>query len=763
MAQVYTGNPLDHVDQLFNAVASFGTQVSETYRNEIEERAKIDTMHMQAQLEQDTNDFMLELQQDGNYEDWGKKADEFLQKRRAEMSNSDSPYYCRNNATARMFDSVLLNNRNSVQQKVGQMQLNYMQDQGRLTLDDTLNKYFQNKTSDQDYVDKCMNAINVASYGGVDENGNEIKGGLLNPDQKAQLMDTVVQKATYSSANDLWTKTIDEHPDWTQSERNKYVEENTPAFTVNGSTEYAEGLDRKTFIQKASADANTQWRQHQKENNEAVYSQNSQIRAGLREGKSSAYYQALAQQKKIRAMKHSEISPEDQRIRDEELDADIKMYLDGKTATSSHAKSGIEGEKTFAAIKADMHNGEKSSLETYMTSGDNMDGTIYSFRNSYVSAYADRINTVVSNLTKEGYKPEQISQMYSDSIGEELNHIIELGKGTGVLPIEAESELQAIIGSIKTTANNKKTPQETKEFCNTALEFMLDTVNGMSKKNMTKGAFTKAYEDFTKTQNAKNFDRLVYGNKYENEDWDEKDLVKALNQQKNDALIWTDAKGGVHAPEGVEKGIWLGKATEVQKQDLLTVLKKDNPDATLENVTQIWELNEEGTDKNARLNFITNGKKYRYITDEKGKNVILQSCGINDSWNNAETVEREKIKKPSIIDKAKQAVKEAFEETEEQKAAKAALKESNSKAYDAAQEFIQKMPEEFKQEESDIFNTGRQVENFPGTPDMWNNLSDDEKRGYIDQYLAGAYDEKKSYTGIDKHRNRYNDFMKENN
>lgn len=744
MTNPYVRQWSDVVQGTVDSAANFAKGASSILDQKLREQAELDVKRMQLNLEDKTNQFMLELQQGkhGGIENWEQATQDFLQRAQA-SDDKNSPFYCKNQYTAKLYNQTFGANEVEIKNRVANQVWGLHVGEEQQKMSESLNQIANSSADPQLKIDQSADIIDQAQRVGIYTKPQAEK---LKAQAYMEQHDAVVNakyKEYYAQG-------------MTPSEIEKKLNGEDMGLLMGGE-EYASKLDKKAMIEKSCQMAQREIRQVQDENNAALTAENTEIMNGLYRGNPASYTAALSQQKKIRQMERVSINENDQRTRDFELNAAIKMYLDGKTVTGTGAKEKSDKEKNFNAVAAQIKNGQKEEIKKLLNEKDGFDGTIYSIKKAYLQPYMNRINTIKQNMRKLGIPEEQINQEYADTVGVAMGGLINNACDAGLFPTELKKDVNGVLAQIKEKQKSmaKKDAGAAAVYASEAMEFVWDTVCGSNIKNISPEAISKAYSDFEQTQNAKTYDRLVYGNKHDDGTWGESDLVKALNQQKNDALIWTDEYGNKHAPEGVEEGIWLGKTNSICIDDLTNTLSTDKMQITANDITQAWELNDEGTDFNARLNYIVGDKMYRYVTDEKGKNVRLEVKGFNQKWSEAQEVHREKIKKPGIFDK----VKEAFTLTEEQKQAKAARDEARRKTFEAEQEFRKNMPEEFESLTARMVETNKVPENFAGTEEMWNNLSDNEKEGYYTQYLSGAYDSLEGYQGIDKYRARYEKFM----
>ena len=108
-------------ERLFNSMNNATNTYVGIYDKQKEAQAKYDLTNMQIMLERQANDTLSELQKNNNYENWEADMDKFFNNIAGNLENKDSPYYVKNNYTARAAQTMLENARNDYQAKVKQL------------------------------------------------------------------------------------------------------------------------------------------------------------------------------------------------------------------------------------------------------------------------------------------------------------------------------------------------------------------------------------------------------------------------------------------------------------------------------------------------------------------------------------------------------------------------------------------------------------------------------------------------------------------
>lgn len=185
---------LYRISQALGAVSQgmeFGGALAGMLDKEVKNKARADLNYINANLENDMNNFLLELEQSNDYSNWQEKADDFLEKRKSLLSDKNSPYYCSNDYTAKQADLMLLNARNGLQEKVARSALR-MQMQETMVKDSNTLDMYKNLYSGQELIDKSTAIID-----------GEYKSGKLTPEQYDAKVKTIYKDAVYNSLSDI--------------------------------------------------------------------------------------------------------------------------------------------------------------------------------------------------------------------------------------------------------------------------------------------------------------------------------------------------------------------------------------------------------------------------------------------------------------------------------------------------------------------------------------------------------------------------------
>lgn len=113
----------NYIGKLTDAVLGTVDTGASIASNWLTKEAELLTEQKKTQLQLDVNNKINEISTNGKWEDWNTEINNFFQQKKSDMENPDSPYYCRNNLQAQMFDRLLNDSLVSVSNRVSQMSL----------------------------------------------------------------------------------------------------------------------------------------------------------------------------------------------------------------------------------------------------------------------------------------------------------------------------------------------------------------------------------------------------------------------------------------------------------------------------------------------------------------------------------------------------------------------------------------------------------------------------------------------------------------
>ena len=140
-------------DAITAALESAGS-VSNTVNRYLTDDAKRSTQNKQIQLKADLQDQMDQIQRSSTSDQWQTKINEYFQRVKNGMSDKNSPYYCKNNLQADMFNSILDEAQVSVSGEVKQLVFKADREKAIVDYRNSLTLLAQTE-SGQSYIDKA--------------------------------------------------------------------------------------------------------------------------------------------------------------------------------------------------------------------------------------------------------------------------------------------------------------------------------------------------------------------------------------------------------------------------------------------------------------------------------------------------------------------------------------------------------------------------------------------------------------------------------
>ena len=210
-----------------NGIGDLMFQGANTFANlkndELQEQKRIDTQHMKLQLEADTDEFLLNLEKDNDFEGYENKINAFLNERKQQMQNKESPYYAKNQSTAQDFYAIIGSNAQALQSKVNVLQWQKEKAKNRQQLSDDLS-LIQNKTIKEKQIGENGEVIDNG-YSLLDRNSEAmnyiysyVKAGYFSLEEGDKLAQQVFSENLTAQTQAMYTTIWQEHPEMTESQ-----------------------------------------------------------------------------------------------------------------------------------------------------------------------------------------------------------------------------------------------------------------------------------------------------------------------------------------------------------------------------------------------------------------------------------------------------------------------------------------------------------------------------------------------------------------
>lgn len=136
-----------------NAILGSANTISNTVDDYLNKDAQASTQDKEIKLQYAVRQEMMKIRTSSNFENWQDDMNDFFEKVKGDMTNPDSPYYCRNNIQADMFKKVLDQNQLGVSAKVDEMVLGAQREKRIVDTENSMAMY-SDLYSGQECVDK---------------------------------------------------------------------------------------------------------------------------------------------------------------------------------------------------------------------------------------------------------------------------------------------------------------------------------------------------------------------------------------------------------------------------------------------------------------------------------------------------------------------------------------------------------------------------------------------------------------------------------
>lgn len=156
-------NAFDAITSMLESAGS----VSNTINKHITNEAKLSTQTKNIQLQSDINGQLARIKQDNKFENWNTEMNQFFEQIKGEMANPDSPYYCRNNLQAQMFNEILSQNQVNVSNHVNNLVIQEQQTKNKIDINNSFLKLQQSGMAGQEYYNAAMELVNSGNAVGV--------------------------------------------------------------------------------------------------------------------------------------------------------------------------------------------------------------------------------------------------------------------------------------------------------------------------------------------------------------------------------------------------------------------------------------------------------------------------------------------------------------------------------------------------------------------------------------------------------------------
>jgi hypothetical protein len=640
-----------------NAVLSSASSFFDMANRRLEEQAKYDASNIQIRLEREANNYMRELQKSNSYETWYDDMDGFFDNCRNEMENKDSGYYCRNNYTAKLVDSLIESTRNSYQDKIARAM-------DRQLISQNLAKYNESSsiidqtTKGQENIDK-KNALLTGLLINGDINSEQYQGEK----QKNYLQGTL-QNYVMNFNDDIITAAIGAGKDfesfWPEFEKTIIP---TKYYDMNG---LEQSVDTSAIKEEAKKECqqlyNSKLYSLQNDNYNKITSDLTDIKTlymNVLSGRSNDI-QAIKNRcstgiNTVNQMSGNLLAKgEQKRLADEYLSMMKSLEnLEGMSRNGSFTTSGASGSSAVTAYSSMV----KAMPDMYFQAV--KDGNLenmYAAKDALQEAYNEAFFSKSSWSETKGMTSEEAIRWYNNNYSktaaskllnnETLNKIIKTE-----LP-EIEVKFDNLKKDIEKDFKNKPEKRKYSENAINILSELCFDLAATSGKGTDKASLVKKFDQMMNAITVSKMDDMfkeqrtgLFGES------DEKFIARTSKELSENDVVFTTVNGE-------EK--WAPGAKE--KIDSIAKRQKEIMSGQLDKELEFYEYKKVGNDVEPIPLFKDKeGNVYHYESDEKGKNasIVDQNGRVIEPIDTKAKKEEAKAMDKAAKDESKQKQKEA--------------------------------------------------------------------------------------------------------
>ena len=143
-----------NITGLVNSMFDAANAVASGFDDYTKKQAELSTRTKSYQLQSDVDREIARIKQSSTSDKWNEEINGFFESIKGEMSNPESPYYCRNNLQAQQFDSILGQSQVNVSNHVNNMVIQRQREERNVNTQNTKAQIAQ-MCSGQEYIDRC--------------------------------------------------------------------------------------------------------------------------------------------------------------------------------------------------------------------------------------------------------------------------------------------------------------------------------------------------------------------------------------------------------------------------------------------------------------------------------------------------------------------------------------------------------------------------------------------------------------------------------
>ncbi|MCR5284867.1 MAG: hypothetical protein K6D95_04660 [Treponema sp.] len=589
--------------------------------------AQLSTQSKQIKLQAAINAELDRIKRSGSYENWNTDITSFFEKVKNGMGDKNSPYYCKNNLQAQMFEGILNQNQVSVSEKVSQMVFGAERDHAIVDYTNNLELLAQTTAGD-DYVRQANEGAKLL-----------FNSGFINESQLQKQYDQNYSTAYSNAATKLFNESVQEAIKRGEKEEALIagVFSNMPMIMPVDTAGLPKAFDRSAMDEALKKTFKQDYKAYLYDYQQGNAEKLSEINQQMRKTQSAEDRLAVARrgQSTLSRMTGNMLSEDDRNKYAAYFDYEIKDITGGSGSGGSSALKKMNPKDRMEFYMNAIRNGDETTVNDARR---NFEKEILEEFRAYTGDESATIIDVEKAYPIVGqffeYAKKNLPYGFDDVISTAENVLKSTlnTKGDNDKYKEEFSSTMGLVTDLLFDTRLKGAgPEEIKAVKNRFIRALNANLGGVLEKNK---AYKDAFEDYAGIEKLSNYKQGVFESREER-------MAKAIvERDDNPDLVYTNYNG-VEVPYALQEG--LSRLENDERTELKEQIKmQTGQDVKDGDIKMTYEKEEGRDDVSARRIYTINKIDYRFRSED-GKHIILESKenGTKD-WHVIRTASQQK-------------------------------------------------------------------------------------------------------------------------
>lgn len=589
--------------------------------------AQLSTQSKQIKLQADINAELDSIKRSGKYENWNNDITSFFERVKNGMGDKNSPYYCKNNLQAQMFEGILNQTQVGVSEKVSQMVFSAERDHAIVDYTNNL-ELLRQTTAGADYVRQANEGAKLL-----------FNSGFINEDQLQKQYDQNYSTAYSNAATKLFNESVQEAIKRGEKEEALIAKvfTNMPEIMAIDTAGLPKAFDRTAMDEALKKTFKQDYKAYLYDYQQGNAEKLSEIYQQMRKTQSAEDRLAVARrgQSTLSRMTGNMLSEDDRNKYAAYFDYEIKDITGGSGSGGSSSLKKMNPKDRMEFYMNAIRNGdettinnarkdfEKDVLEEFKAYTGDESATIIDVEQAFPivgqffeyakknmpAGFEDVVNTA-ENVLKSTLNTKGDNAKYKE---------------------EVTSTMGLVMDILFDTRIKGAGPEEIKAVKNRVIRALNANLGGVLEKNK---AYKDAFEGYAGIEKLSNYKQGVFESREER-------MAKAMvERDDNPDLVYTNYNG-VEVPYALQEG--LSRLENDERSELKELYKaRTGRDISDGEIDMHYEKEDGRDDVSARRRYTINGTDYRFRSED-GKHIILEEKpnGSNE-WKLSKTASQQK-------------------------------------------------------------------------------------------------------------------------